>query len=144
MSAMSQPLVVRDDVVIPAGDLSWTAVRASGPGGQNVNKVSSKVQLRFALGRTSALDEAVKSRLRAMFGSRVDADGDLSIVSQLTRDQVRNLEDARDKLRSLILAALFVPKRRKKTRPSRGARQRRLDDKKRHGEKKRARSGYDS
>jgi ribosome-associated protein len=139
---MSQPLFVRDGVVIPAGELTWTAVRASGPGGQNVNKVSSKVHLRFALARSTALDDAVKARLRAMFGSRIDAQGDLCVVSQLTRDQARNLEDARDKLRALVLAALAVPKRRKKTRPSRGARERRLGEKKHHGEKKRQRRDF--
>jgi ribosome-associated protein len=106
-----------------------------------VNKVSSKVRLRFKLASSAAIDSATKERLRALFASRLDAGGNLCVVSEATRDQVRNLEDARDKLRALVVAALFVPKRRKKSRPSRGARERRLSDKKKHAAKKDSRRG---
>ena len=123
-------------ITIPAADLTWTAVRSSGPGGQNVNKVASKVDLRFDLEGTAALPPDVKARLRALAGTRITADGWLLITSQATRDQARNLADAQEKLRSLILQALVVPKKRKKTKPSRGAKERRLKDKKAHGRKK--------
>lgn len=133
-------LVISRALVIPARDLAWTAVRASGPGGQNVNKVSSKVDLRFDLAGTSALSPELKLRVRARAGaSRLDADGRVVIVSQATRDQRRNLEDARERLAALIRAAMVVPKKRKKTQPSRGAKERRLGEKKRRGEIKRAR-----
>lgn len=137
MSAHDLP--VTSTLVIPGSELSWTAVRASGPGGQNVNKVASKVELRFDLERSSALAAPVKQRLRRLAENRVDAQGRLVVVSQLTRDQARNLEDARTKLAALIERALHVPKPRKPTKPSRSQRQRRLDEKQRHSEKKRAR-----
>jgi ribosome-associated protein len=138
---VSEPLYVTPAVTIPARELSWSAARASGPGGQNVNKVASKVELRFDLSASTALDPATKARLRALAGARLDADGRLIVVSQQTRDQGRNLEDAREKLRVLILHALERPKVRRPTRPSRGATVRRLDDKRRQGDKKRARHG---
>ncbi len=138
---MSEPLAVGTRVVIPARDLSWTAARASGPGGQNVNKVSSKVALTFDLTGTAALDAATKARLAAAYPSYIDSRGTLTVTSQATRDQSRNLEDAREKLREMIARALVVPKRRKKTRPSRGAQARRLESKHKHSEKKRERRG---
>jgi ribosome-associated protein len=140
---MSEPVIVTPTVTLPGKDLSWTAVRASGPGGQNVNKVSSKIELRFDLAATLALDPATKARLRAAAASRLDAEGKLLITSQASRDQRQNLEDAREKLRSLVLAALVRPKKRRPTKPSRGATQRRLDDKQRHGTLKRQRSSRD-
>ncbi|AKF05112.1 alternative ribosome rescue aminoacyl-tRNA hydrolase ArfB [Sandaracinus amylolyticus] len=133
-------LVVAPGVVIPARELAWSAARASGPGGQNVNKVSSKVDLRFDLEGSIALPPEVKARVRAKAGaSRLDADGRVLIVSQLTRDQKRNLEDAREKLAALVRGAMVVPKKRKKTTPSRGAKERRLGEKKRRAETKRGR-----
>lgn len=132
-------LVVDARVTVPSADLSWSAARSSGPGGQNVNKVNTKVELRFDLVGTRALSEAAKSRLRQQQKNRLDAEGRLLITSQATRDQSRNLELARDKLRSMIAAALVVPKRRKETKPSRGAQRRRLEDKRQQAQKKQAR-----
>jgi ribosome-associated protein len=133
---MSEPLVIDGSLVIPGAELSWTAVRASGPGGQNVNKVASKVELRFDLLGSRALAADVKARLRDLAGSRVDATGQLLLTSQLTRDQSRNLEDARAKLADLVRRALRPPRKRKATRPSLGAKRRRLEHKRRQGEKK--------
>jgi ribosome-associated protein len=139
-----QPLPINETVTIPVGDLEWKAVASGGLGGQNVNKVASKVLLRFDLEGTTALRAEVKARLRALARGRIDGEGRLAITSQRTRDQERNLEDARGRLRDLILAALAPPPPpRRPTRPSRGAVRRRIEDKKRHGEKKRARGTLD-
>lgn len=136
---MADPLVVTPRIVIPAAELAWTAVRASGPGGQNVNKVASKVELRFDLPGSEALPPAVKARLARLAGNKLDADGCILITSQATRDQRQNLEDARDKLAELVRRALVPPKRRRPTRPTRASQKRRVDQKRKHSEKKQAR-----
>lgn len=141
---MIDDLEIRPGLVIPGEDLLFTAVRASGPGGQNVNKLATKVELHFDLEGSTALSASEKERVRRAKGVRFGADGRLVVESQLTRSQRRNLEDARSKLAALLRAALVVPKRRRPTQPSRGAKRRRVDAKVRHGEKKRARrSTYD-
>ena len=140
---MLEPIVVTPSITIPPRDLSWVAVRASGPGGQNVNKVSTKVALTFDLAGTFALDPATKARLVAAYPSYVDGRGQLTVTSQATREQPRNLEDARAKLRDMIARALVVPKRRKKTRPTKGSQRRRLADKHKLGEKKKDRRVLD-
>ena len=136
---MSAPILVDARVVVPAAALSVRAVRSSGPGGQNVNKVASKVELRVDLARIEGLSAAARRRLEAATAGRRDALGRLLVTSQLTRDQPRNLQDAREKVRRLVAAALVAPKTRHKTRPSAGARERRLASKKRQGERKRGR-----
>lgn len=130
------PLPIDERLTLPADDLSFDAVRASGPGGQNVNKVSSKVLLRFELGRSAAITEALRARVRAMFPNRLDRDGRLLVTCSETRDQHRNHERAREKLRGLILAAMHEPERRIATKPSRAAKRRRLGEKRLTSKKK--------
>jgi ribosome-associated protein len=115
-------------------------VRASGPGGQNVNKVSSKVELRFAFEMSEVLSDAIKIRLRALAQHRLDAEGRILIVSQVTRNQPQNLEDARTRLAELVAKALVVPKRRRPTKPSKAAKRARVKDKRAHAQKKQSRA----
>lgn len=136
---MSDDLEISGSIVIPGRELEWTAARSSGPGGQNVNKLSTKVELRFDLPNTTALEPAVKFRLGRIAASLLDRDGRILLVSQLTRSQLQNLEDTRDKLRELVVRALVAPKKRKKTRPSLGAKKRRLEGKRKTSEKKQSR-----
>jgi ribosome-associated protein len=136
---MSEPLVVSRALTIPADELRWTSVRSSGPGGQNVNKVSSKVELRFDFERSRVLREDTKARLRGLAQGRLDAEGRILVVSQATRDRQRNLEDARAKLAELVTRACVRPKRRRPTRPSRGATENRLSEKRHHSARKRDR-----
>lgn len=136
-------LRVNEQLCIPAKDLSWSAARSSGPGGQNVNKVSSKVTLRFDLRGCEALSGTQKARLRELAGKRMDASGGLLISAQAHRSQQQNLERAREGLRRLIAAALRVPKPRRATKPTAGSKRRRLEAKRRQSEKKKGRTSVD-
>jgi ribosome-associated protein len=136
-----EPLVVRAGVVVPADAMSMQASRSGGPGGQNVNKVSSKVELRTDLTRIVGLDEAAAARLRALADKKLDAEGRLLVIAQASRDQRANLEEARDKVRTLVLAALVTPRRRRRTKPTRGSVERRLADKRQRGTTKATRRG---
>lgn len=141
---MADALEITARIIIPASELSWSAVRASGPGGQNVNKVASKVELRFDAANSRVLSEETRARLMQLAGSRASLEGVIVIVAQDTRDQRRNLELARERLAELVRQALVRPKRRRATKPSRAATARRLDAKKRQGDKKRSRqAGFD-
>ena len=126
-------------VRIQEADLQWSALRAQGPGGQHVNKVSSAVQLRYDIG-AAALPEAVKARLLALPDSRISAQGVLTLKAQSQRSQLRNRAEALARLLALIEQAAQPERVRRATRPSRASVQRRLADKQQLGERKRARS----
>ncbi len=132
--------LVLPSLSIPARELEWVAVRSSGPGGQNVNKVSSKVELRFDFEASEALTASVKTRLRALAQHRLDAEGRILITSQITRTQPQNLADARQRLAELVAKALVVPKKRRPTKPSRSAKRARVNDKRVHSKKKQGRA----
>ncbi len=136
----NKDLIVNERVTIPGSDLSWTASRSSGPGGQNVNKVATKVTLRFDLRGTKALSRAQKNRLRKLAGRRLDGEGGVRITAQAERSQRQNLARARGGLRRLLLKALPPPKRRVATKPTRAAKRRRLEDKRRTSQRKRSRA----
>lgn len=123
------PLAVNAVVTIPDQELELAFVRASGPGGQNVNKVSSAVQLRYDLAGSTALSDAVKARLRSLSGRRLTADGAVLIIARNHRSQEQNRRAAEERLVELIARALIPPKARKATAPTRAARERRLEGK---------------
>ena len=120
------PLPVTAHLAIPDDELSVSFVRSSGPGGQNVNKVASAVQLRFHLGRSAVLDGAVKARLRRLAGNSLTAEEAILIVARESRSQLRNRREAEARLAGLIRRALTVPRLRRATATPRAAHERRL------------------
>lgn len=137
---MDDAIVVSPTVRVPPHALRVRAVRASGPGGQNVNKVATKVELRVDLDAIRGLPPDARARLDALVRQRVDRDGRLVVRSQATRNQARNVEDARAKVAGLVRAALVRPRSRKATRPTAGATAARVEGKKRRGAVKRWRA----
>jgi ribosome-associated protein len=136
-------LEINDQLRIPDDEFSWSFVRSGGPGGQNVNKVASKAVLRWnALGSPSVPDD-IKARLQQQQRRRITGDGDLLLTSQRYRDQERNRLDCLDKLAEMLRAAATIPKARRTTKPSRGAKERRLTEKKRRSAVKASRRGQD-
>jgi len=133
-------LMVRPGLEIPDSDLEVAFVRSAGPGGQNVNKVASAVQLRFALARNTTLHDDVKGRLRQLAGQRVTDAGELLIVARETRSQEQNRRSAEQRLLDLVRRALVPPKKRHATKPTRASRERRLDSKSRKQTHKRLRA----
>jgi ribosome-associated protein len=133
------PLVINADVAIPDEEFEWKFVRSSGPGGQNVNKVASAVQLRFLLPLNISLPVAARNRLRRLAGQKLIDDGSILISARSERSQEQNRRDALERLAALIRAALIEPKIRRKTRPTRASKERRIDAKKRRGTTKQGR-----
>ena len=137
-------LIVNDRISIPLREFHWEASRAGGPGGQNVNKVNSKVMLRWRPATSPSLPEPVRARLLMAIGSRLTREGELLITSQQSRDQGRNLADCLAKVRELVLSVARPPKTRRPTRPTRASQVRRVEAKGRRSAAKQLRRPPDA
>lgn len=135
-----EDLPIQSYLTIPAAELQAVFARSGGPGGQNVNKVNSKVTLCWDLNQTQVLNPTTLVRLKALAASRITDEGILKITCQVHREQPRNMQSCRELLRSLVVEAMKPVIPRKPTKPSAGARRRRLAEKKITGERKRGRS----
>lgn len=132
-------LIVSPRLQIPLREFEFTFARSSGPGGQNVNKVSSKATLRWAVHRSPSLPDAVRARFAEKHHRRINSEGCLILSSERFRDAGRNVADCLEKLRAMLLEAATPPRPRKPTRPTRASQRRRLDTKRRQSEKKSSR-----
>lgn len=132
-------LVVDSEIQVPTSALRWSFARSSGPGGQNVNKVNSKVVLHWNVRESGDLPADVRERFLLRYASRITTEGDIVVQSQRFRDQGRNRDDCLEKLRQLVLAVRHPPVRRRATRPTAGSRERRLRAKQHTSDKKRMR-----
>jgi ribosome-associated protein len=133
-------LIITPEIHIPDTEFDFSFARSSGPGGQNVNKVNSKVVLRWNPLLSGALSDAVRARFFLRFGEKITSDGSIIITSDRYRDQIRNRQDCLNKLQSLVLAVAHPPKIRRKTRPTRSSVEVRKKSKRLHGEKKKRRA----
>lgn len=137
-------LPVTETMRIPRAELTYRASKAGGAGGQHVNTSSTRIELLWNVRTTSALDEEARARVLAKLATRIDGEGSIRVVSSARRSQGQNREAADERLVELVRGALLVQKRRKPTKPTRGAREARLTEKKKRGETKRQRrSGTD-
>jgi ribosome-associated protein len=132
-------IIVTPTIQIDENELQFQFKLASGPGGQNVNKVATAAELRFDAAHSPALPDEVRARLFTLAGSRMNKDGELLITARRFRSQERNRQDAMDRLVALIQKATEIPKPRLKRKPSRAAKERRIAEKRRIGEKKQTR-----
>ena len=123
-------LQITSTIAIPDQELRFTFSRSGGPGGQNVNKVSSKATLHWAAATSPQLPDAVRNRFLDRYGKQLTKDGDLVIYSQEFRDQPKNIDACREKLRAMIFSVVTPPKKRRPTKPTKGSKVRRLKDKK--------------
>lgn len=133
------PLRVNDAITIPQGELDFRATRAGGPGGQHVNTSSTRVELLWNLAASRAVDDDTRARLAVRLAARLDAEGHVRVVASEHRSQLQNRERAEARLVELVRRALVVPKKRKATKPTRAAKEARLESKRRRGSTKRDR-----
>lgn len=138
---MNDGVEVQPGIVIPRAELQYRATRSGGAGGQHVNTSSTRIELLWDLARSSAVDDVQRERLRTRLATRLDATGQVRVVSSARRSQQQNREAAEARLAELVRQGLSVPKKRRATKPSRAAREQRLTDKRRRAEKKRDRRG---
>jgi ribosome-associated protein len=129
-------VIISSDLVIPDSELTYRATRSGGPGGQHVNTSSTRIELWWDLGASPALSEEVRARLLTRLASRVDSSGMLRLVSSGSRSQLQNRREVTERFQELLAKAMVLPRKRKKTKPTRASKERRLESKKRQGARK--------